>query len=335
MPLVVRHRKSVVGVDYHCSGEPLRIALVNNMPDAALEDTEMQFAELLRAASCELPVELTFFSIPTVPRGERTKERIRQCYFSVAELLCSRFDGTIITGTEPRQSDLKKEPYWEDLAAVLDWCECFSQSAILSCLAAHAAVLHSDRILRKRLEDKLFGVFAENKLVDHPLTAELAGAVYFPHSRWNSLATEDLVAAGYTPLTEASQVGVGLFVKQKKKSLFIYFQGHPEYSTETLLKEYRRDVRRFLVHERETYPALPNAYFDERIEDVLDTFASEARLKRDEAQMERFPSDTAVKSLVKSWHGSSVTVYRNWLRLLAGNRQHVEGKRVSVQSAGI
>jgi len=30
---------------------PLRIALVNNMPDAALEDTEVQFTELLGAAA--------------------------------------------------------------------------------------------------------------------------------------------------------------------------------------------------------------------------------------------------------------------------------------------
>ena len=45
-----------------------------------------------------------------------------------------------------------------------------------------------------------------------------------------------------------------LFVKKKEKSLFVHFQGHPEYGAQTLLKEYRRDIKRFLRGERETYP---------------------------------------------------------------------------------
>ena len=44
------------------------------------------------------------------------------------------------------------------------------------------------------------------------------------------------------------------FVKKKKRSLFVHFQGHPEYGAQTLLKEYRRDIKRFLRAERETIP---------------------------------------------------------------------------------
>ena len=44
-----------------------------------------------------------------------------------------------------------------------------------------------------------------------------------------------------------------MFVKQTR-SLFIFFQGHPEYEETTLLREYRRDVGRFLRGQQPHYP---------------------------------------------------------------------------------
>ena len=49
----------------------LRVALVNNMPDPALEDTESQFFDLLDAAAGELPIHVQLFSLPKIVRGER------------------------------------------------------------------------------------------------------------------------------------------------------------------------------------------------------------------------------------------------------------------------
>jgi len=53
-----------------------------------------------------------------------------------------------------------------------------------------------------------------------------------------------------------------MFVKERK-SLFLFFQGHPEYDADSLPREYRRDVGRFLRSERESYPGMPKGYFDE------------------------------------------------------------------------
>ena len=64
-----------------------------------------------------------------------------------------------------------------------------------------------------------------------------------------------LAACGYIVLTQSAEGGVDTFVKKKKRSLFVHFQGHPEYGAQTLLKEYRRDIKRFLRGERETYPS--------------------------------------------------------------------------------
>lgn len=311
----------------------VRVALVNNMPDSALEDTESQFVELLGAAASDVAVELTLFSIPTVPRGESARQRLDQFYFGMGELLNSRFAGVIITGTEPRCPDLRQEPYWNELTTVMNWAVECSHSAVLSCLAAHAGVLHSDGILRRRLEDKRFGVFAENKCTVHSLTESVTSPVCFPHSRWNDLRADDLIANGYSILTRGDQVGVGLFVKQRKESLFVYFQGHPEYQERTLLKEYRRDVRRFLLKERETYPSLPHGYFDDHTEAVLNAFRAEAVFNRSEEMIVRFPLGSAAVSLRKNWHASSVAIYNRWLHYMLAKCSESERAQVSVQAA--
>jgi homoserine O-succinyltransferase len=78
-----------------------------------------------------------------------------------------------------------------------------------------------------------------------------------PHSRWNDVYEGSLVESGYRILTKSAKIGVDCFVKRHSKSLFVYFQGHPEYEAQTLLGEYRRDIGRFLRREAENYPAMP------------------------------------------------------------------------------
>jgi len=51
--------------------EHLNIALINNMPDAALEDTELQFFDLLDEASGDLPIYLKLYSLTGIPRTDR------------------------------------------------------------------------------------------------------------------------------------------------------------------------------------------------------------------------------------------------------------------------
>src|SRR5207245_10445517 len=101
----------------------LQIALINNMPDPALEDTELQCFELLDAAASDLSVHLRLYSLPKIPRSARGMELLGSFYFGIDDLLSSRFDGVIMTGTEPHQPDLREEPYWDVVGDVLDWCE--------------------------------------------------------------------------------------------------------------------------------------------------------------------------------------------------------------------
>ena len=301
-------------------GECISLALINNMPDAALEDTELQFFELLDVASGDVPIIAKLYSLAGIPRTDRGQRHLDSFYFDFADLWNSRFDGVIVTGTEPRQPNLQDEPYWTTLTEVFDWAKENTSSTVLSCLAAHASVLHGDGIQRHRLPDKQFGVFDSTRNGEHALTSHIADRIRFPHSRWNEVRSSELTSCGYTVLTESAQAGVDLFVKKKKNSLFVHFQGHPEYGAQTLLKEYRRDIKRFLRGERETYPTMPAGYFDEAASRLLNGFSEMAMADRREDIVASFPEAAVVGGLQNSWHSSASCVYRNWVQYLVSHK---------------
>lgn len=313
--------RTAATVDTYCTqAECVEIALINNMPDAALEDTEQQFFELLDAAASDILVRVKLYSLPNLPRGDRGHRHLRSFYFGLDDLLNSRFDGVIMTGTEPRQPELRDEPYWPALADVLDWAEQNTCSTILSCLAAHASVLHGDGIDRCRLSDKQFGVFDFAKAANHQLTSGIGEPLRFPHSRWNEVRADALTANGYLVLTQSTEGGVDSFVKKKKRSLFVHFQGHPEYGAQTLLREYRRDIKRFLREERDIYPSMPKGYFDAAAVRLLTDFRGVVLTDRREDLMEGFPEGALARTLQKSWHASAMGIYRNWLRYVLLNK---------------
>lgn len=312
-------RSPVISIDSRARRpEGLNLALINNMPDAALEDTELQFFELLDIASEDVPIYIKLYSLTGVPRADRGQRHLNSFYHPFDELWDNRFDGVIVTGTEPHHANLRDEPYWNLLAQVFDWAERNTNSTILSCLAAHASVLHCDGIKRHPLPDKKFGVFDAVRNANHALVTSAPGTVRFPHSRWNEVREDELAAAGYVVLTKSAEAGVDLFVKQMKRSLFVYFQGHPEYGAQTLAKEFRRDVKRYLRQERETYPNMPHGYFDAAATRMLNEFRANALEDRREETMESFP-ESVVEGPQYSWRSSAQCVYRNWVRYLLTN----------------
>lgn len=294
----------------------LNIAFVNNMPDSAVEDTEMQFLGLLSGASEKTPIRVQLYALTRVPRSEPTRGYLEENYSLIQGLLGRRVDGVIVTGTEPKQADLRQEPYWTELAELLNWADENSTSAILSCLAAHAGVLHSDGITRTPLENKRFGVFEHARVARHSLMEGLTDPICIPHSRWNELREDALLSCGYDVLTKSPDAGVDLFVKQKKQSLFVHFQGHPEYGERTLLKEYRRDIKRYLRQERETYPLVPLRYFGEDGNKLLEHFRRRAMADRREEIIESFPESDVANTLENRWLEPATRLYENWLQIL-------------------
>jgi homoserine O-succinyltransferase/O-acetyltransferase len=304
------------------------IGLVNNMPDSALEQTEQLFFRRLEAAAHDMSVNLRLFTLPGVIRSESAKRHLGRFYSDIGELFDVPLDALIVTGTEPVAADLRDEPYWRSLTEVLDWAEDTTASTMLSCLAAHAAVLHFDDIVRRPLNKKCFGVFDHFNVAAHPLARGVPLRLSMPHSRWNDLDEDALRSSGYEVIYRSPDVGLGLFIKQKK-SLFIFFQGHPEYDPDTLLREYRRDIRRYLKRQCENYPSIPHGYFNTATSEVLANFRDRAQIHRHEDLIVEFPTMVIQENGKDRWRRPANCIFRNWLlHVYAAKRQQNDPARM-------
>ena len=187
----------------------LTIGLVNNMPDAALETTERQFLDLIRAATPDVVANFKLYWIPEVQRAENVWKDHARRYRDISELWDTHLDGLIVTGAEPRAAKLGDEPYWATLARLVDWAREQTTSTIWSCLAAHAAVLHSHGIEREPFGEKLFGVYDCEVINPDPLLERVVRPLQVPHSRYNGLSEAALADAGYRLLVRSAGAGVG------------------------------------------------------------------------------------------------------------------------------
>lgn len=310
------HRKSILPPN---DGDALVIGLVNNMPDAELENTEKQFRDLLAAASYGLSVRLRLLALPEMPRSDAGRAQILECYEDTTVLEDGYIDGLIVTGTEPRARSLTEEPFWLALARLIDWAEEHTSSTILSCLAGHAAVLYLDGIERHAFSSKLSGVFECERLTDpHRLIADQPPQWFVPHSRHSGLAEDILASRGYRILLRAPETGPDMFVRQRR-SLFLFLQGHPEYDLHALHREYRRDVGRFLRGRSDRYPEIPRNYFDADTMTRLEEFRAVALRKRCPGLVSEFPP-IADAAIVASWTAAAVALYRSWLTYLYAKR---------------
>jgi homoserine O-succinyltransferase/O-acetyltransferase len=302
------------------AAQRVRIGVVNNMPNGAMQATERQFFSLLGAAAEGIDVQLSIYALPEVPRSDSSQRYVKASYYDIERLWDSHLDGLIVTGMEPVASNLAEEPYWGSLTKVLEWAEDNTHASVWSCLAAHAAVLYLDGITRRRLMDKRCGVFDCTQASDHELTAGAPALLRVPHSRWNDIAETDLARCGYRILTRATDGGVDSFVK-RRNSLFIFFQGHLEYEANTLLLEYRRDIGRYLRGERDTYPLIPQSYFDAPTTAALAAFEEQAISDRRVDVLADFPTALAEKNLAQPWRTAAVRIYRNWLAYLSARKK--------------
>lgn len=313
----LRHKRSSQRGEGLCRS--VTIGLINNMPQAAFTATERQFISILDAASEGIEVRLSLYSLLDVPKRAPGDNYTRNNYSSIDNLWGTELDALIVTGKEPVTVNLRDEPCWKSLTQVLSWARENTYSAVWSCLAAHAAVLCMDGINRHKGEKKHFGVFECAHVSSHPLMAGSPAHFRIPHSRWNSVSEEELVSRGYSVLTRIAGGDVDAFIKDEN-SLFVFFQGHPEYDADTLLREYRRDVSRYLNNEATAYPSIPLGYFDSSTEGVLAALRDEAMSCRSE---ELFASVCAVLETARvrnTWRPMMARIYRNWLEYICARK---------------
>jgi homoserine O-succinyltransferase/O-acetyltransferase len=312
----------------------LVIGLLNNMSVSALDATERQFAAILDSASAGIDIELKRFVLPEILESESTSIYRDRNYESSESLGSADVDGLIVTGREPMTPELRHEPYWDSFVQALEWAQNETVSTIWSCLAAHAAVLHLDGIRRVRSEQKHSGIYNCTRVSDHPIAAGMPLQFCLPHSRWNGLREADIMRAGYEVITQTEGGEVDCFLRQGK-SLFVFFQGHPEYQAETLLLEYRRDVGRFLRGEATNYPCIPYGYFDRTATRELTAIQLRAIEDRREDTLAQIAAVFSTAETKNGWHSAASRFYRNWLGYISSQKMshsEMNDERVTCQS---
>ena len=103
-------------------------------------------------------------------------------------------------------------------------------------------------------------------------------------------------------------------------SLFVCFQGHPEYEADTLLREYRRDIGRFLRREQEHYPEMPQGYFNDDVAALAEAFRARAICDVRQSSVADFPMSGLEAGVENTWRRSAIGIYAYWIDFLKDRR---------------
>jgi homoserine O-succinyltransferase len=286
----------------------LVIGLLNNSPESAFRSTERRFARALQLAAPDREIEVRSYALPEISRSFTAS---LTC-LPADNLRTAPPDALIISGAEPACADLRAENFWESLTGTMDWARENRIPMILSCLAAHAAVLHSSGVERIRLARKCAGVFPLTRRMDHRLLAGLGASLCTPHSRWNALPEDGLLRAGYRILTSSVEAGVDMFIDPTDDGV-LYLNGHPEYDSGTLIREFCRDAARFIRGERSEYPDLPKMAIDDRTRARLDSSRRLATSGHVDAALELLRGVETDPPASRPWRAMADCVFANWL----------------------
>ncbi|MCP3870179.1 MAG: homoserine O-succinyltransferase [Gammaproteobacteria bacterium] len=295
----------------------LHIGLLNMMPDAALEATERQFFRLIGESNPIAQFYVHPFTLKEIPRSKRAQQHISDYYDTFEQLQEEGLDALIITGATPIHPKLSDEPFWNPLEEVVEWAFENVTSTLCSCLATHAVLQLRHQQQRTPLGFKRWGVYP-HRVTDrsHPLVHDVNNLFNVPHSRFNEISRDQFEQAGLHVLAESDEAGVHLAVSDDRFRM-VFHQGHPEYDTVSLLKEYKREVQQYEAGKRQDYPPFPEHFFREREKAILDEY----RVHLLDAMtslgaLPGFPDQLVFERLDNTWHDTAEGIVSNWIGLV-------------------
>ncbi len=255
---------------------PLRLAILNLMPTKIT--TETQIIRLL--SNTPLQIEMTLLMTSSHKSQNTPEEHMISFYRTFEQVKDQRFDGLIITGAPVENLDFEQVDYWQELCDIMLWSKTNVFSTFYICWAAQAGLYYHYGVPKYKLDEKMSGVFAHKNLMpSHPLMRGFDETFNAPHSRHTEVRADDILATGKLEILAASDEAGVYIVSSKKRRLF-YVMGHSEYDTETLGREYERDMGRGMD------PHVPSHYF---------------------------PGDDPTKTPLNTWRAHAHLLFSNWL----------------------
>jgi homoserine O-succinyltransferase len=307
------------GIALHQDIRELHIGLLNIMPDAALAATERQFFRLIGESNPIAQFYIHPFTLEQLPRGEKAKQHINTYYETFEQIKKQGLDGLIVTGANVSGSNLSDQAFWEPLIEVFEWAHENVVSTLCSCLATHAVLEFRFEQKRQLQDKKIWGVFP-HQLSDkrHPLIRNVNTRFDVPHSRWNMVSEEQFNQAGLKVLatSQHSETNLVHLACSADGIRTVFFQGHPEYDTISLLKEYKREVMIY-IKEQKTYPPFPENYFNSYQKSILREYQFRLNDAINKNQdLPEFPETLLLSNLDNTWHDSADEIISNWMGLI-------------------
>lgn len=260
----------------HQDIRPLKIAIVNLMPNKSVTETQL----LRMLSNFPLQIEIDLIYTETYKSKNTPEEHLKTFYKTFSEIKHLKYDGMIITGAPVEKMRFGDVAYWDELKEIMDFSKTNVTSTFHICWAAQAALYHHYRIHNFILEEKLFGVFKHK--VNNKQCELLRGyddEFWVPHSRHTEVYRHEIEAIEELEiLSESDEAGIYLVASRDGKQIFA--MGHSEYDSYTLKDEYVRDK------EKGENIRLPKNYF---------------------------PEDDPSKDPVVRWKGHGSLLFSNWL----------------------
>jgi homoserine O-succinyltransferase len=217
---------------------PLRVALLNLMPDKIR--TETQIARVI--GSTPLQVEMTLLNTDSYKSKNVPERHLIDFYHTWDEIRHEKFDGLIVTGAPIETLPFEAVDYWDELTAIFDWAQTNVFRSFHLCWGAQAALHHFHGVPKYELERKMFGIFRHHIVT--PGSNLLRGfndEFSIPVSRHTEVRREDMLdKPGLNVLAESPEAGLCLMEDRAHRAVHMF--NHLEYAVDTLTRESERDL---------------------------------------------------------------------------------------------
>ena len=122
--------------------------------------------------------------------------------------------------------------------------------------------------------------------------------------------------AGLTVLVESETGGVHMAVSPDQFRM-IYFQGHPEYDKNSLLKEYKRELMRYLSRELDVPPAVPENFFSASAMTLVEKYIDQVEQARSSCEPLTSKLEEDLETILdNTWGDTAKALVNNWLGLV-------------------
>lgn len=260
----------------HQDIRPLNVLILNLMPTKIVTETQL----LRKLSNTPLQIHVNLLGTSSYAPQHTDSDHLESFYTTFDQIRDQKYDGLIITGAPVENLEFDQVDYWDELCEILEWSKTHVHSTLHICWGAQAGLYYHYGIEKRTLPKKLFGVYEHTVLKPNsPLFRGFDDIFYAPNSRYTEVWKEDILKEPDLELIAASNEA-GVYAVKSEDSRRFFILGHPEYDSDTLAKEYWRDVNRGLDI------AVPAHYF---------------------------PGDDPAKPPVVRWRSAGQLLYTNWL----------------------